>query len=38
MDSFGYDPRVFGMVEGVGPGCWAWLLVKAEGTRNLMTC
>ena len=32
MDSFGYDPRVFGVAEGVAPS-WAWLLDKRAKGR-----
>lgn len=36
MDSFGYDPRVFGFAEGIRPS-WAWLLDKrAKGRIALM--
>ena len=32
MDSFGYDPRVFGMAEGIRPS-WSWLLDKRAKGR-----
>ena len=32
MDSFGYDPRIFGVAEGARPS-WAWLLDKRAKGR-----